>query len=78
MQESAKAAEGVMLSGVRMDRDCVRTELWRHPPRAGAEGASAMRKLSGKRTKIIFHLMCFLFLGVRLGTPYFYYKENKK
>ena len=36
-----------------------------------------MRKLSGKRTKINFHLVCFLFLGVRLGTPYFYYKEKK-
>ena len=33
-------AEGVTLSGVRKDEDRMSTELWRRPPRAGAEGAS--------------------------------------
>ena len=48
-------AEGVTLSGVRKDGDCILTELWRRPPRAEAEGASVKRKLSGKRTKITNH-----------------------
>ena len=34
------AAEGVTLSGVRKDEDCILTELWRRPFLAGAEGAS--------------------------------------
>ena len=54
------AAEGVTLSGVRKDEDCMQTELWRRPLYAEAEGASVKRKLSGKRTKI-FLLFVFSF-----------------
>ena len=73
------AAEGVTLSGVRKDEDCILTELWRHPPCAGAEGASARRKLSGKRTKCSsFPNFSLAFLGVPcfVGTPNFYFKEE--
>ena len=51
MQETVKTTKGVTLLGFRKDEDCIRTELWRRPLYAEAEGASVQRKLSGKRTK---------------------------
>ena len=38
------------------NEDCKWTALWRHPPRAGAEGAKRVSvNLSGKRTERHFH-----------------------
>ena len=46
-------AEGVTLSGVRKDEDCIPTELWRRPrDTAEAEGASAPAQTLRQKDKV--------------------------
>ena len=56
-------AEGVTLSGVRKDEDCILTELWRRPPRAGAEGASVKAQTLRQKDKDqLLSMAIFVFL----------------
>ena len=49
----AITAEGVTLSGVRKDEDCMPTELWRRPrSTAEAEGASAPAQTLRQKDKV--------------------------
>ena len=73
----AITAEGVTLSGVRKDEDCMPTELWRRPrSTAEAEGASAPRANSqakGQSAMTPRHrggIVCLLFVCVEIdGSP---------
>ena len=67
-------AEGVTLSGVRKDGDCKLTELWRIPPRAGAEGAKRKTLISqAKGQSLFFTFSLFVLYGLRFRNPFLFF-----